>query len=33
MVCLGHEPRAEGWKVQTKPLSYGGTLLLPYLET
>ena len=25
MVCLGLEPRAAGWKVQTNPLSYGGT--------
>ena len=24
MVCLGLEPRAAGWKVQTNPLSYGG---------
>ena len=25
MVCLGLEPRSEGWKTQTNPLSYGGT--------
>ena len=25
MVCLGFKPRARGWKVQTNPLSYGGT--------
>ena len=25
MVCLGVKPRAAGWKVQTNPLSYGGT--------
>ena len=25
MVCLGLKPRAAGWKVQTYPLSYGGT--------
>ena len=25
MVCLGLEPGAAGWKVQTNPLSYGGT--------
>ena len=25
MVCLGFEPGAAGWKVQTNPLSYGGT--------
>ena len=25
MVCLGVEPGATGWKVQTNPLSYGGT--------
>ena len=24
MVCLGLEPRASEWKVQTKSLSYGG---------
>ena len=24
-MCLGVEPRAAGWKVQTNPLSYGGT--------
>ena len=24
MVCLGFEPRAAGWQVQTKPRSYGG---------
>ena len=28
MACLGLEPRAAKWKVQTNPLSYGGT---PYL--
>ena len=26
MVCLGLERGAAGWKVQTNPLSYGGTL-------
>ena len=25
MVCLGFKPGAAGWKVQTNPLSYGGT--------
>ena len=25
MVCLGLEPGAARWKVQTNPLSYGGT--------
>ena len=25
MVCLGLEPGAAWWKVQTNPLSYGGT--------
>ena len=25
MVCLGLEPWAPGWSVQTTPLSYGGT--------
>ena len=25
MGCLGVEPGAAGWKVQTNPLSYGGT--------
>ena len=25
MVYLGFEPGAAGWKVQTNPLSYGGT--------
>ena len=29
MVCLGLEPGVAGWKVQTNPLSYGGT---PYAE-
>ena len=28
MVCLGVEPGAAGWKVQTNPLSYGGTVLI-----
>ena len=28
MVCLGLEPGAAGWKVQTNPLSYGGTSLM-----
>ena len=27
-MCLGFEPRAPGWKVQTNPLSYGGTPIL-----
>ena len=27
MVCLGLKPGAAGWKAQTNPLSYGGTLL------
>ena len=26
MVCLGLEPRAAGWKAQTNPLRYCGTL-------
>ena len=26
MMCLGFEPGAAGWKAQTSPLSYGGTL-------
>ena len=26
MVCSGLEPGAAGWKTQTNPLSYGGTL-------
>ena len=25
MVSMGLEPWAAGWKVQTNPLSYGGT--------
>ena len=25
MVCLRVEPRVAGWKVKTKPLSYGAT--------
>ena len=29
MVCLGLEPGAAGWKVQTNPLSYGGTPGIP----
>ena len=24
-MCLGLKPRVAGWKVQTNPLSYGGT--------
>ena len=34
MVCLGLEPGAAGWQVQTNPLSYGGTpsLLFCYSE-
>ena len=24
-MCLGLEPSVAGWKVQTNPLSYGGT--------
>ena len=31
MVCLGLEPGAAGLKAQTKPLSYGSTLLLRQL--
>ena len=31
MVCLGLKSGAAGWKVQTNPLSYGGTLMLPLL--
>ena len=27
MVCLGVEHGAAGWKAQTNPLSYGGTLI------
>ena len=35
-MCLGLKPRAAGWKVQTNPLSYGGTpvstlLLIKYV--
>ena len=26
MVCLGLEPEAVGWKAQTNPLIYGGSL-------
>ena len=26
MVCLGVKPGAAGWKAQTNPLCYGGTL-------
>ena len=29
MVCLGLEPGAAGWKAQTNPLCYGGTLVNP----
>ena len=29
MVCLGLEPGAGGWKVQTNPLSYYGTPIRP----
>ena len=32
MVCLGLEPRVAGWKAQTNPLSYGGTLLIEKTE-
>ena len=32
MVCLGLEPGAAGWKVQTNPQSYGGTPYLPLVE-
>ena len=28
MVCLGFEPGVARWKMQTNPLSYGGTLRL-----
>ena len=28
MPCLGLEPGAAGWKLQTNPLSYGSTPLL-----
>ena len=28
MVCLGLEPMAAGWKLQTNPLSYGGTPII-----
>ena len=31
MVCLGLEPGAAGWKVQTNPLSYGSTPTVTYL--
>ena len=27
MVCLGFEPGVAGWKAETNPLSYGGTVL------
>ena len=30
MVCLGLEPGVAGWKVQTNPLSYGGTPLITF---
>ena len=33
MVCLGVEPGAAGWKVQTNPLSYGGTPLVNFLHS
>ena len=32
MVCLGLEPGVAGWKVQTNPLSYGGTPRLKFLD-
>ena len=28
MMCLGLEPGAAGWKVETNPLSYGGTPMI-----
>ena len=30
MVCLGLEPRAVEWWVQTNPLSYGGSPVNPF---
>ena len=32
MLCMGLEPRAAGWKVQTNPLRYGGTHCYAVLE-
>ena len=32
MVCLGLKPGAAEWKVQTNPLSYGGTQLLQLFD-
>ena len=32
MVYLGFEPRAAGWKAQTKPRSYGGRHINVYLR-
>ena len=31
MVFLGLKPRAAEWKVQTNPLSYGGTPTLKFV--
>ena len=28
MVCMGSEPRTEGWLTQMNPLSYGGPPLM-----
>ena len=33
MVCLGLEPRAAGWKAQTKPRSYGGHPVVTLLHS
>ena len=32
MVCLGLKPGATRWKVQTIPLSYGGTPRFSYVR-
>ena len=32
MECLGLEPGAAGWKVQTNPLTYGSTPLTLLLD-
>ena len=31
MVLLGLEPRVPGWKIQTNPLSYGGTQIKMFI--
>ena len=32
MLCSGLEPGAAGWKMQTNPLSYGGTEVTKLFE-